>query len=614
MANLDEVFSEEQRKQAIAEYTGPFLTCLAGPGTGKTYSFLNRIENLTTQRQVEIESICYLTFIREIADAFRDDYQQKFPSLSEPRISTLHSLACRIIRNQGFRIGYDGELFFLNMADSEDEFAEVFLNDLLPIVMSEGPKTIPQLRVAMDLEKDSWRKVLPSPRPSLAESSLKLSQKYRLLDWDFTVPTASDLLRQTDPLPAWLSSLKHYFVDEYQDFNKAEQNFLNELVSEADSVVVVGDDDQSLYSGRGGSPEGLRNLFEDIVKDKITINQCRRCKEQILMAANRFLNVMSPNPRPLQVFHSGGRVDCFSFKSAKAELAYLVTFLRESISVLPDNPQSKDGIVCLFPTKKMLKHYMELFRSQGVPCHSKDRKIFPERVFLRMALSLIQMPNQRFVERLLLDYFEKIKPLHKREMVRIIFENDISSPAALTQLLEIGFFKGAAKAETEAYLEFCQSLSSRNVQRISENLILRLGVDRTLLVSQLESFISGLNDRDSRDEIETVCDLLLPATVTPAEDIRSIACLTMHGSKGLTKKTVVMPGMEAAWIPGDSAGEKLSEKQRLYYVAITRATDHVLMTVPKTRARNDPFNRIIEGRGIPCPFISQSGINSLYHG
>ena len=79
----------------------------------------------------------YLTFIKEIAKAFRSDYNDGFvehdPDDGMPRISTLHSLACRLTRNRGFSLGYDGPLFFASFADTEALAATVFLNDLLPL-------------------------------------------------------------------------------------------------------------------------------------------------------------------------------------------------------------------------------------------------------------------------------------------------------------------------------------------------------------------------------------------------------------------------------------------------------------------------------------------------
>src|SRR5207249_6518608 len=91
--------------------------------------------------------------------------------------------------------------------------------------------------------------------------------------------------------------------------------------------VVVGDDDQSLYSGRGGSPEGMRALYAEACHDTVSLGRCRRCKDMIVKAANRFQSTMRPDPHPMVAHSPGGEILCYRFKSAKAELAFLVHYL-----------------------------------------------------------------------------------------------------------------------------------------------------------------------------------------------------------------------------------------------------------------------------------------------
>jgi superfamily I DNA/RNA helicase len=75
----------------------------------------------------------------------------------------------------------------------------------------------------------------------------------------------------------------------------------------------------------------------------------------------------------------------------------------------------------------------------------------------------------------------------------------------------------------------------------------------------------------------------------------------------------VMPALERAWLPGTVSGTRLEEQKRLFYVALTRATDSVLMTYPRTRAQGDPLNYNAPGRREPCPYIARAGINEIYH-
>jgi len=622
MANLDANYDIDHRADAIANYQDGVLVCLAGPGTGKTHSFLRRIRKLTTEQGVAPEKICYLTFIREIGKAFAVDYEEDQEAgvyeAPRTRISTLHSFACRLIRNQGFRHGFNGPLYFMSVADRKDYRSKVFLTDLLPLVKRGKLSTVPRLGKVLENTKEAWRDnidpaSLPEPIPAVLPLCLDLSRAYRLIDWDQAIPFAHTLFQSLDEPPGWIAHIDHFLVDEYQDFNRAEQAFIAALATTVRSMVIVGDDDQSLYSGRGGAPDGLRELYCSDDVDQVSLVRCYRCKSRILDAANTFLAAMRPDPRPMIPKYYGGQLACYRFKSAKAEIAYLAEFLKGCIATLPEEPKPNDGIVCLFPDWKVLNSYMTLLR-ESVPCYSRKPPFHTERAWLERALELVYNPGQRFVERLLLEDFSDIKPRHKRAMVKLVLERDISPVEALDILASTGKLSGAAVPTAQAFCGLCQALSSRDVDLIVGKLAERLAVEISVLCEEIDTFIQQLDQSTQEDAINTLCDTLVPESALLPEDPRAVLCLTMHGSKGLTKRTVVMPGLEDAWLPGDASENDMDEKERLFYVALTRATDQVLITYPRTRPRGDPLNYDTPGRGLASRFVSQSGIPEVFHG
>ena len=363
MANLDANYDINHRGNAIANHQDGVLVCLAGPGTGKTHSFLQRVRALTTEQHMPAEKICYLTFIKEISKAFAADYEEDQEAgrdeATGPRISTLHSFACHLIRNQGFRHGFDGPLYFTSVADRKDYRSKVFLTDLLPLVKRGELRTVPRLRKVLEDTKKTWRdnidpESLAAPVPAALPLYLDLSHAYRLIDWDQAIPFAHTLFQSLHELPGWIACIEHFLVDEYQDFNRAEQAFIATLAATVKSMVIVGDDDQSLWSGRGGAPDGLRELYCSDDVDRVSLVRCYRCKSRILDAANTFLAAMRPDPRLMLPKDDGGEVACHGFKSRKAEIAYLAEFLKGCIAALPEEPRPKDGIVCLFPNWKAL--------------------------------------------------------------------------------------------------------------------------------------------------------------------------------------------------------------------------------------------------------------------
>lgn len=621
MANLNELYDIDNRHIAFENHRSGLLVSIAGPGTGKTFSFLRRIDDLVNCQNINPNSICYLTFIKEIANAFISDYEDEFgidvDELSLPRISTLHSFACRIIRNRGFSIGYDGHLFFGSIADRNLDSSNVFIGDLLPCAQTGSIRTVARLRRVLEAIKDAWRDGidpagLQDPIPGTLQTCINLSRAYRLIDWDQAIPIAHDLYLDPYNRQSWINELHHYLVDEYQDFNRAEQEFISTVASNISSMVVVGDDDQSIYSRRGGSPAGLRSLFDSEHVDTITMEISRRCKSNILDVANTFLSSMRRDPHLMSPFENGGDIRCYRFKSTKAEIIYLIRFLQACIARLPENPRPKDGIVCLFPSWKSLNFYLGRI-GQEVPCQTRKPQTNQLRLCMTRYMELVCRPRQRFVERLILEDFDDIKPRHKRALIERILEEDISPVDGVNAFLGEGVFSGQSEEAAMRYCDFCDSLSSQDPVSISESLSAYSPLDAASIRAHLEWFFEHIDLIDQDENISRFCDSVLPETALPFEDPRSVLFLTFHGSKGLTKHAVVMPGLEDAWLPGGYRGEEYEECKRLFYVGITRATDIVLFTYPRTRARNDPMNYATPGRGDPCRFIADGGINCQYN-
>jgi DNA helicase-2/ATP-dependent DNA helicase PcrA len=626
VSNLDNLYGIDDRTAAFERHSNGLLVSLAGPGTGKTYSFLQRIRYLTESDQASPDEICYLTFIKEISKAFLSDYHQEFAAepgaVSSPRISTLHSFACRLIRNRGFSIGFDGPLYFTSIADRDQPASEVFLSDLLPLLSGFSSITLSRLRGLLATAKQAWRDnvdptTLRQPIPPILANALMLARCYRLIDWDQAVPLAHTLYLNPANRERWITQLCHFLIDEYQDFNAAEQSFIATLLANVTSMIIVGDDNQSIYSGRGASPVGIADLFRSPNVDQVSLLRCRRSKATILQAVNTFLLFMRPDAQPLVPHDPGGEIHSYRFKSCKAELAFLAEYLSQAIANLPASPRPKDGIICLFPTKKALGFYYNCLRS-SVACTVRNPAPHPDRLFLSLLLELVANPYQRFIERLILEHFTEIKPRHKEAMVRLILAEDISPSQALTRLVDTqALDSSAAITAARAFSQLCQALSSQDPDAIADIVPHHLPVNQDQLRDCIIQLINDLPEVEHDDAISNACDQLLPQFAAPPEDPCSVLFLTIHSSKGLTKHTVVMPGLEDAWLPGQAVGVELDEKKRLFYVALTRATDRVLITHPgtrsSTRSQRDPLNYNTPGRGQVSRFVNDSRIPTVYH-
>lgn len=477
--------------------------------------------------------------------------------------------------------------------------------------------TVPQLRNALKSIKDAWRndrppEALDEPIPTLLEITLQLARSYRLIDWDHAVPLAHDLYQDPKNRQKWLSQLDHYLVDEFQDFNQSEQAFISTIATVADSMVIVGDDSQSIFQGRGGTPKGIRGLFESEDNDSVTLVKSRRCRANILHYINIFLEKLRPGAEPMLPHYDGGQLNCFRFKSTKSELAFLTKFLNEAIADLPPEPRRKDGIVCLFPTHRVLGFYFESLQDM-VPSYMKGSQASDRRSWLSLALELVHHPEQRFIERLLLESVDKIKPRHRQAVVQAILEGDVSPTNALSILSSDEKLKGRAEEAAIRFIDLCTQLSSQNPGLMADSIAAHLDLEKADVIDVISDLVAGIGDHDQDEAVEEVCDRLLPDTALPLENLSAVLFSTMHGSKGLTKRTVVLPGLEDSWLPGQAQGGDVEEQARLFYVALSRATHRVQITYPQRRARGDPLNYRASGMGDACRFVAHSGIRDVYH-
>ena len=151
-------------------------------------------------------------------------------------------------------------------------------------------------------------------------------------------------------------------------------------------------------------------------------------------------------------------------------------------------------------------------------------------------------------------------------------------------------------------------------------------------ISGYNAFIRSLTSRDATqialcidsvlpngkqcnpDDVEEFLDLATADEMMLEEylDILVDELLTLHGSKGLTRRYVILPGLERTrnpyLLPGDAVGDALEERKRLFLVGITKATEFLLITYPRTRARGDWLNFQCEGQGELCEFAANLGV------
>ncbi|MFH1220878.1 MAG: ATP-dependent helicase [Candidatus Eisenbacteria bacterium] len=294
----------EEPLLAFREYPGPVLL-LAGPGTGKTWQLAMRIKFLLEEGDVTPGEIAVITFTNEAARNMRERLARpdvNIPSESAPKIiSTMHSLGNTII-------GTTAQMFGL-----AEEYEVLYDDNARRVLLQDAATLAGYRRDRYKITDDCRRK--GACKPVDGAEACEICRHYKGLlrtcdrvDYDDQILLACEALRaDTNRLATWQAQTRYLLVDEYQDINQAQCELIQLLsAGNRDGLFAVGDDDQSIYSFRGGNPKYIR-AFEDYFGEDSKIGRLAkswRCPEHILKGARGVISTYYPDsfPKPEPTF------------------------------------------------------------------------------------------------------------------------------------------------------------------------------------------------------------------------------------------------------------------------------------------------------------------------
>jgi len=554
---------------------------------------LRKIESLI-EFGVDPSQIYYLTFVNSIVDAFKLD-------VGKPKdegglgveadelgihISTLHSLAFKIVTVYAGELGLPAHLEVIDLSPKPQSIlSQVFVGDLFQYSKSIG-LVINRRDFNALLRRllETWRK---NDRPSgnckkLEEVANKFCYRYSVLSWDQLALLAIKAISDNG-LPKWLQGAQHFLIDEYQDFNPAEQRLIELITEPCDSVIIVGDPDQSIYSGRSASPEGLRNLLTRDDVEYVNFVYCRRCPKKVIAAANNILKFMDAEGyanKELKLFKDeDGDFTITSYKSCKSEIEQIAALLKTL-----DSSEKSDTII-LLPAKKAIDYYVKKLKESGVDCKVRAADLSQEMLLAMLRLAIL--PNQPFLRRVLLSCFSSLEKKFRKYVLAIYVDGDMAFVDSLIQASQDQKWQQRFKDFLATFVSAGEKITSMKADSVIQGFA-------DVMLTTNESVITNLLDSDDslsvRERVANSLSLVETEPDEATDDTGQIEVMTMHSSKGLSKRLVIIPAFDEKLLPGDNSGERLAEMHRLVYVAVTRAKNRVVITFPKTRAKGDPLN------------------------
>ncbi|MEE1315151.1 MAG: DNA helicase PcrA [Faecalimonas sp.] len=616
--SIYDTLNNEQR-EAVFHTEGPLLI-LAGAGSGKTRVLTHRIAYLIEEMGVNPWNILAITFTNKAAEEMRERVDRIVGFGSDSIwVSTFHSTCVRILRRYIDRLGYENNFTIYDTDDQKILMKDVckLLNidtkiykerNLLSAISAAKNECItPQefeLSVAGDYGKQKIAKVYWE-----YEKQMKANNA---LDFDDLLLRTVQLLQtQPDVLEYYQERFRYILVDEYQDTNTVQFQFVSILAKRYRNLCVVGDDDQSIYKFRGAN---IRNIldFEKVFPDAhvIKLEQNYRSTDTILHAANAVI-ANNKGRKAKRLWTENGEGDKIQFRQLEDAYEEAEFVARDIQQHLKEGTRNYGDHVVLYRTNAQSRLFEEQFIAKNIPYKLVGGVNFYARREVKDLLAYLKtIANGQ-------------DDLAVRRIINVpkrgIGLTTINRVQESAQSRGVGFYEalrtadmidgvGRAAGKLESFMALMEHFKEQ-AKTMSISDLMQLVLDMTGYEEELQS--EGQEEYEKRKEnidellskiasYEESCEeqptlsgfleeVALVADIDSLEEGSDyVVLMTLHGAKGLEFPEVYLTGLEDGVFPSymtitaDDPSE-IEEERRLCYVGITRAQENLTMSCARRR-------------------------------
>jgi DNA helicase-2/ATP-dependent DNA helicase PcrA len=616
----------DAQRQAVAAPLGRQLV-LAGAGSGKTRVLVHRIAWLIQVERASPHSILSVTFTNKAAAEMRHRIEQLLGMSPQGMwVGTFHGLAHRLLRAHWQEAGLSQNFQIL---DSDDQ-QRIVKRVIRELGLDEQRWPARQAQWFINGQKDEGLRpqhiqaagdLFLSTMRSIYEAYEAACARAGVIDFSELLLRALDLWRNNPSLlEHYQRRFQHLLVDEFQDTNAVQYAWLKHLAQNGASLMVVGDDDQSIYGWRGAKIENIQQFNEDFSAEIIRLEQNYRSTDTILKAANGLIahNFGRLGKELWTDTGEGDAITLYAGFNEHDEARYIV----ETIESEFKKGTTRREMAILYRSNAQSRVLEEALLREKIPYRIYGGLKFFERAEIKNAMAYLRLIQHRHDDAAL----ERVINVPPRGIGEKTVEalrtaaraQNTSLWQALHDLVGARAVSGRAASALNAFVELIDTLALK-AEDLSLHSLVQQIIEQTGLVTfhkeekgekgqarveNLEELVSAARSFDfSGDEEMTPLAAFLDHAALESGDTQadshedSVQLMTLHSAKGLEFPLVFLAGMEEGLFPHKMSLEepgRLEEERRLAYVGITRAMRRLVMSYAETRRLygSETYNKV----------------------
>lgn len=629
-----QVLAAQAVQHAAAQDASQQVRVVAGPGTGKSFAIEERVRWLLAQG-VQPAAIYVVSFTRASALDFRQRVhaycaQHGHPAASQVRVTTLHSLALRTLRAAGLLGAYPADPLVLDSWELEEVFDAEFGH-----TAGIGKERREKIRLEHEAfwSTGQWgppNYVPPNP-PITAAERAQFGAFHGPRTQSYSCVLPGEIVRQCVAQMAagtlnavGLLNLEHLVVDEFQDLNPMDLQFVDAMTAQGAQVFVAGDDDQSVYSFRFASPAGIQSFVTKYPHcAQHALSACFRCTPNVLAAGQ---TLISANPQPNRIAKNhvslyaasapplAGVVHRLQFPSGIAEARGVAESCRDLVA---SGISARDILVLISNQRALLPVLDAAFQAAGVAYEPPRAEGFLDSRTGRLVLAVIRIvcdADDYVAHRVLLGLRPGVGIGTRTAVTDAVIANNLNYQSIFYQPLPAGVFTGRPLTALNNARAICAQIQGWQATdaigpRVADIAAVVASVfdpaEAQIWQTYANALPVGMTLEELRDYLWADTDeqqaALLQAVLTrlnlpiPAAGVLPprVRVMTMHGSKGLSGRVVFVPGLEEEILPGpwrQPYPGLVLEAARLLYVSVTRARAACVISYAGTRMVNGQFS------------------------